>query len=301
MFHHFHDKNHVKGQGSISNLEFKSIIDFYCNNFNLLSAEIIFDKFILGKLNKDDICITFDDNLKCQYDIALPVLNDLKIKAFWFIYSSPLDGSFEKLETLRYYRSFYFKSFLEFYNSFFKELKSDKKYDYVFKDLNGFDFNNYLNDFSFYTKEDKIFRYTRDILLGENKYFEIMNSMMKKSKVSLNTKLHKKLWMSTIELQKLKNDGHIIGLHSHTHPTKMSEKSYKFQYSNYQENKLILENIINENIITMSHPCNSYNNYTLEILKKLDIKLGFRANLVKGYNSEYEIPRIDHSEILKLL
>ena len=34
---------------------------------------------------------------------------------------------------------------------------------------------------------------------------------------------------------------------------KMSEKSYKFQYSNYQENKLILENIINENIITMSH------------------------------------------------
>lgn len=301
MFHHFHDKNHVKGQGSISNLEFKSIIDFYCNNFNLLSAEIFLDKFILGKLNKDDICITFDDNLKCQYDIALPVLNDLKIKAFWFIYSSPLDGSFEKLETLRYYRSFYFKSFLEFYNSFFKELKSDKKYDYVFKDLNGFDFNNYLNDFSFYTKEDKIFRYTRDILLGENKYFEIMNSMMKKSKVSLDTKLHKKLWMSTIELQKLKNDGHIIGLHSHTHPTKMSEKSYKFQYSNYQENKLILENIINENIITMSHPCNSYNNYTLEILKKLDIKLGFRANLVEGYNSEYEIPRIDHSEILKLL
>ena len=55
-----------------------------------------------------------------------------------------------------------------------------------------------------------------------------MNSMMKKSKVSLNTKLHKKLWMSTIELQKLKNDGHIIGLHSHTHPTKMSEKVISF-------------------------------------------------------------------------
>ena len=56
----------------------------------------------------------------------------------------------------------------------------------------------------------------RNILLGENKYFEIMNSMMKKSKVSLNTfKLHKKLWMSTIELQKLKNDGHIIGLYIH--------------------------------------------------------------------------------------
>ena len=36
--------------------------------------------------------VTFDDNLKCQYDIALPILDKYSLKAFWFIYTSPLDG-----------------------------------------------------------------------------------------------------------------------------------------------------------------------------------------------------------------
>ena len=45
---------------------------------------------------------------------------------------------------------------------------------------------------------------------------------------------------------------------------------------------------------------NSYNNETIDILVKLGIKLGFRANLKNFGNSSLEIPRIDHSEILKL-
>ena len=80
MFHHFHDKNHVKGQGSIDATEFSNIIKFYSNNFNILSAEIFLKKFFNDGLDKNDVCITFDDNLKCQYDVALPILNELKIK-----------------------------------------------------------------------------------------------------------------------------------------------------------------------------------------------------------------------------
>lgn len=51
----------------------------------------------------------------------------------------------------------------------------------------------------------------------------------------------------------------------------------------------------------MSHPCNSYNNDTLMILKDLGIKIGFRANLAKDVYSNFEIPRVDHSDILKLI
>ena len=157
MFHHFHDDNHVKGQGSIDKLVFRSIIKYYLNNFNLLSADIFIERFLSKNLNINDVCITFDDNLKCQFDIALPVLNEFKIKAFWFVYSSPFDGSFEKLEIFRYFRSNYFKSFENFYESFFQELDSFKKFNYVFDELKNFDPNNYLNEFSFYTKKDKIF------------------------------------------------------------------------------------------------------------------------------------------------
>ena len=57
----------------------------------------------------------------------------------------------------------------------------------------------------------------------------------------------------------------------------------------------------------MSHPCGSYNMSTLEILKELGIKMGFKQimNLEqdKGMkninNSSLEIARQDHADIMK--
>ena len=48
----------------------------------------------------------------------------------------------------------------------------------------------------------------------------------------------------------------------------------------------------------MSHPCNSYNDDTLAILRDLGIVLGFRANLADDTNSLLELPRQDHATIL---
>ena len=59
----------------------------------------------------------------------------------------------------------------------------------------------------------------------------------------------------------------------------------------------------------MAHPCGSFNKDTLNVLKKLNIELGF-SNLMpnsKKINSKIiskkflEIPRNDHSLILKLM
>lgn len=301
MFHHFHSTRHIKGQGSIDEMEFRNIIEYYSKTHNIISANIFLEKFSSKSLRDNDVCITFDDNLRCQYDIALPVLNSLNLKAFWFIYSSTLDGGFDKLETYRNFRSAMFSSFNEFYSVFFEELKLHDKYKFVFETLTKFDHNNYLNEFSFYSKKDKIFRYTRDNLLGENSYFEVMNLLFRKFNFSLTPKLHKSLWMSSDNLKKLNKENHTIGLHSHTHPTRMGEKTYIFQYENYKKNKAILESVIKDKVKSMSHPCNSYNDDTFKILQKLGIQIGFRSNLASGFNSDYEIPRIDHSEILKFI
>ena len=40
-------------------------------------------KISKNKLSNKNVCISFDDGLKCQFDIALPVLEDLKIKSFF--------------------------------------------------------------------------------------------------------------------------------------------------------------------------------------------------------------------------
>ena len=205
------------------------------------------------------------------------------------------------MEVYRYFRSKFFKSFEEFFEVFFQILKNKSEFNYVFDLLKDFEHEKYLSDCSFYSKEDKIFRFTRDKILGEKKYYNIMDSIIEESSLKLNESLHRSLWMNNVDLKELSDKNHIIGLHSHTHPTKMVEKSFDFQMENYFKNKSILESLLKKDVISMSHPCNSYNRETLEILTNLKIKIGFRANMKSGFDSYLEVPRIDHAEILKLL
>ena len=91
MFHHFHDvKKHKKTQGSISKDELYKLITFIGKE-NILSANEFLIRFKEKKLNKRNLCLTFDDGLKSQFDVALPLLEELNIKAFFFICTSIFD------------------------------------------------------------------------------------------------------------------------------------------------------------------------------------------------------------------
>ena len=74
MFHHFHDEIHSpSGQGSISANTFDEIINFIGIE-NILNPEEWIFKLRNNKLEKSDVCVTFDDGLRCQYDICIPIL-----------------------------------------------------------------------------------------------------------------------------------------------------------------------------------------------------------------------------------
>ena len=125
MFHHFHDdKKHQKGQGSISKDEFYQLIKFIGRK-NILDASDFFNRFKEKKLKPNQVCLTFDDGIKCQYDIALPVLEDLKIQSFFFIYSSTLEGVPDMLEVYRFFRMNFFNNIDEFYKEFFKHVNTN--------------------------------------------------------------------------------------------------------------------------------------------------------------------------------
>ena len=79
MFHHFHDNGiHTKGQGSINKDDFYKMINFIGRN-NILDADVFYEKLKNNKLKNNEVCLTFDDAIKCQIDIALPILEELKI------------------------------------------------------------------------------------------------------------------------------------------------------------------------------------------------------------------------------
>ena len=120
MFHHFHDdKMHIKSQGSINSDDFYKIIKFIGKN-NILDADVYFEKFKNNKLKNNQVCLTFDDAIKSQIDIALPILEDLNIKGFFFVYTSLFEGNPDSLEIFRYFRAKYFNSVDKFYQKFYE-------------------------------------------------------------------------------------------------------------------------------------------------------------------------------------
>ncbi len=293
MFHHFYSEKHPKGQGAISQEQFYR---FLKNNaqFKILSAEVWWDKYQKNNLLPNETCITFDDNLKCQLDVALPVLEAMNLKAFWFVYTSPLQGILEKLEVYRYFRTIYFESIDDFYTVFFTFFEERFRQTYH----QNIDFNNYLREFTFYTYNDRKFRYIRDVMLSPKEFHELMDLLLEKYNVAIDT-WKDILWLSKNDICYLSQTGHLIGLHSHTHPTQIAAMPIKEQKNEYLTNYQILKEITHNQLFSMSHPCNSYNDATLEILKNLNIKIGFRSNQAKRNYLCYELPRIDHTYLIK--
>jgi len=83
MFHHFHGENHPKVQGSIDSIEFEQILSWLEQNYNLLSADVFLDRFLKEKLGQGDICLSFDDALLCQFEIAVPILAKKDLSSFF--------------------------------------------------------------------------------------------------------------------------------------------------------------------------------------------------------------------------
>ena len=300
MFHHFHDDAwHTRGQGSISAEQLSQILDYARKHYNLIDAHVYESKVISGTLSERDVVLTFDDALKSQYDIALPVLQDYNIKAYFFVYTNAFIDHPDPLEFYRDYRNSFFDSIEDFYRLFFKEFKVTKPD--LFKEYLSLYPSNYLASFPFYTESDRRFRFARDKILGNDSYYALMESMIYHSGYNKNErKSH--LFMTKDDLKTLSARGHVIGLHSTSHPTTLDALSSERQLSEYTQNQIFVHSLTGSSPLSMSHPCGRYNSDTLHILSSLGIKVGFCSSIREpSLRSPLEIPREDHSNVLAFI
>ena len=298
LFHHFHGKNtFYKSPGSLSKKKFSYFLKKF--RHQLLDAKDYLND-LENKKNKS-LCLTFDDGLKCQYKIALPILNKYKIKGFFFIFTDSLNKKKITTETIRFFRYKYFKNQDLFYKKFFHFVELKKK----FQNSSLFNKKKILkikNHSPYYSKNDIIFKIIRDEILTLEEYNSIIKSMIKEKKIDISI-LNQKIYLSENEIRNLSNNGHIIGLHTHKHNHKIHNYTYKEELKDYKTNKKFLEKIIKKKIDICSYPFGIFTSNTNDILRKLNIKYAFCKNdkikQNKKFHSKYYMHRENISNLIK--
>jgi peptidoglycan/xylan/chitin deacetylase (PgdA/CDA1 family) len=299
MFHHFHGEGHPVSQGSIDANRLADMIKFIEGKFQILDSREWVEKSLAGRLRSNELCLTFDDALLGQKEVALPVLEALDIKGIFFVYSSVFEGGLERLEIYRAFRTIHFDSVEEFYSDFFPLVDEAATDDGYKKAMEGFKEDSYLADFPFYSDDDRKFRFIRDVALDNDSYNKIMDGMIER--VTSIQKLSKSLWMQDSDLVDLVGAGHVIGLHSYSHHTTLADLNLSDQHSEYSRNVDHLKNVLGDYPASIAHPCNSYTDETLNILNNLGIRLGFRSNMAQPDKVGLEHPREDHANILAMM
>jgi peptidoglycan/xylan/chitin deacetylase (PgdA/CDA1 family) len=305
MFHHFHDGDeksaavrHPRAQGTIGGDDLRRVLD-RIGRGRILPAMEFLDRAQTGRLEPHHLCVTFDDNLRCQYDVAGPVLDEMKITAFWFVYTSVMQGNIERLEVYRRFRTTQFHNVDDFYAAFFVGAHESPWGRRIDGALKTFQPSEYLREYPFYTDSDKRFRFVRDEVLGPTAYSAVMDAMMADARYDVRG-VARTLWMRDEHVKSLHASGHVIGLHSHTHPTRLERLGEDEQRYEYRANHAHLTAVLGEPPACVSHPCNSYSAMTLEILRELGVTVGFRANMQASASfGPLELPREDHANLIR--
>ncbi len=299
MFHHFHGGIHMAdGAGSLSQNNLDVLLQYAGIN-NILTPNDWISAFLAGELSPTHRCLTFDDGLKNQIDVALPVLQKYGLKAFWFICSAQYHDEYPQLDLFRKFRYQHFDTIEDYYHEFFRRfggasIQSNESFKTWYKMMSA--------TFPFYSKNDLIYRYIRDVLLSLSEYTELVETMIRSHGLSV-TDLATNLWLTESDLRSLHEEGHMLGLHSYDHPTSLSKLDELHQRNQYSKNAAFIQTLSGQPI-SMAHPCNSYNKTTLSILAELGIKIGFRSNMtqlnyINSYYNNLQCPRADAVNILR--
>lgn len=296
MFHHFTDLKHPAGQGAISAEELRRIIE-YIGPENILSAHEWLERVRTQSSLEGKVCLTFDDALRCQLDVALPVLKEFDLSGFWFVYTGHIfDSQLPRLELYRHFRITQYEDVADFYADFFK-ICINRHGHCVGSWLADFDRSNYPSYGPYYSDEDCCFRELRDQILTREQYFTLMDDLMAERGFNLG-EIREQIMLNADHIRHLDSNNQVVGMHSHTHPTVLAALPTSEQFAEYASNSATIQRITGRRPSSMSHPSNSYNAATLDILRCLGVFLGFRANMDQTSYTSLELPREDHSTIL---
>lgn len=281
--------------------KFRKQVENFSKEYTFVTMEDVIEFYENKKsLPENAILLTFDDGYKDCYTYALPILEEFSAKASFFVpVSNYVNKSLlevNKIHLLLESVSVY--SIITDIEKFIKEYS--KSYDNIY------DYEYYYEKYakkSRYDDEDTVF-VKRILQKGLPKEFrtKLINILFEKYINVREDVLFEELYLSLDQIKLMKKLGHHIGYHSFNHFW-FNELSYEEQLFEFEKpiEFFKLNGIFDENI-TIAYPYGAYNEETLNLAKKLGIKLAFTvepriADL--SVDMPLEIPRLDTNDFLK--
>lgn len=299
MFHRFRARGNAPAPaGSISAEEFEGIL-VSCGLENFLTPDEWMWRLAAGKLEPHHRCVTFDDGLRSQLEVALPVLNAYGLKAFWFIYSCVFFGEPVKGEIYSHVIERVGGS-----DAIVERLRAAAPE--LFDRMDQPALERYSQAIRaaapFYSESDVVFRFLRNSPVTRESLDAGMKKVMEDHGCS-TASLAAELWMENDDLKALSAAGHHVGLHSYSHPYAMASLSREEQRREYETNLEHIASVCQVRPRAASHPLNSYNSDSLAVLSALNIECAFRANLQSPSEGQakLELPREDCANLLRPL
>lgn len=298
MFHHFHSLEHPRRPGSLSAEDLDFILDKVAERFAIVSPEEFLVLLRSGSFDAPVVTLIFDDSLRSQFDVAATVLRARGIQAGFAIYSSIYTGDPDPLEIFAAFREGHFRNSSGFWNVF-REAVARTFRDYGPDAESGVE-SGFLRDYAFYSREERLFRFVRDEILSVSDYQKVMWELISREPSFDVKAVGKKLWMNEDDLRVLISEGNSIGLHSHTHPTRMDLLSRSDQLKEYSENYAWIQENLSVTPDFVAFPCGRYSPDTIEVMETLGVRSGFLSSMsAPAQPSLFEIPREDASNLMR--
>jgi len=294
MFHAVSPAGSGKQHG-VDSEGFHRIVKLLEFEFDVLSARDLIESLIVSPSHAGGVAMSFDDGMKCHLEYAAPWLESLGLRGIFFIHTQPLTDGFDRLVSVKEFIDSEFRDINDYYHEFNYAVDLVKGHGFLVEMNMPVDF---LVDYPFYTEQDKEYRYLRDMVLTDEEFDAVVEKVMSGHRKKRLDYCDKNYWLSADDIKELHRRGHMVGLHTHTHPTNLTRLPYDGQLENYRKNKEILEEIIGEQISIASYPCGRFDQNTHRVMRALGVSVAFGSSM-NVPDGNLTVPRQDPAVIMQ--
>lgn len=240
--------NHKVSVGPISYNQFLQHLDYFKQNFNVVSLSEIFEMYREGySPSKKTIALTFDDGYENNFSRVAPALNQYRFPATFFIISQCIEDEFK----LTWYDHIDFiKSVLDV-----NEIDTDVTKGHRFSSI--FTLKEFIKSLS---------------IVERAKLYAALNNLVSiESRLSMFPREHWKL-MNKQQLAEMSSNGLFeLAAHTHNHPN-LGLISREDAEEEVKKSKLILEDTFQKRVISIAFPDGSYTDEVKMICKEVGYK-----------------------------